>query len=113
MILVIGGYAAGKLDFAKECLGVTDYDDASFGNSDCVYRLDKMVDCDDFDENLSTYLKAHPDSIIICNEIGGGIVPMDKSDRVHREKTGRVCCQLAKNASAVYRVFCGIGTRIK
>ncbi len=113
MILVIGGFAAGKLDFAKEHLGVLDYDDSHFGDSDCIYNLAGMVCEDGFDEDLQKYLDSHPDCVIICDEVGGGIVPLKESDRKYREKVGRVCCRLAERAEAVYRVFCGIGTKIK
>ena len=38
---------------------------------------------------------------------------MDAFERAWRERTGRIGCDLAKQAEAVYRVTCGIGTRIK
>ena len=50
---------------------------------------------------------------IVCNELGCGVVPMERSDRVWREKTGRLLCELAKQASEVYRVTAGIAVRIK
>ena len=53
------------------------------------------------------------DQIIVCNELGCGVVPMDAFERAWRERTGRLGCELAKQAEAVYRVTCGIGTRIK
>ena len=51
--------------------------------------------------------------IIVCDELGCGVVPMDAFERAWRERTGRIGCELAKQAEAVYRVTCGIGTRIK
>lgn len=51
--------------------------------------------------------------IIVTDEIGYGIVPMDAFEREYREKTGRICTELADSASKVYRVICGIGTVIK
>ena len=30
-----------------------------------------------------------------------------------REKTGRICCRIAKEAGEVHRVVCGLGTVIK
>ncbi len=58
-------------------------------------------------------LRKQPDIILTCNELGCGIVPVDAFDRMWREETGRICCWLAKEAQAVYRMCCGIGTRIK
>jgi hypothetical protein len=113
MIFVTGGFAQGKLDFARETLGVKNFNDGCFGEADCVYNLADMVDGENFENDLNTYIDAHPHCVIICNEVGGGIVPMEKSEREHREKVGRVSCMLAKRADAVYRVVCGIGMRIK
>ena len=54
-----------------------------------------------------------PDLILITDEIGSGIIPMDEDLRDYREVHGRVCCDLAAAAQEVYRVSCGIGVRIK
>ena len=58
-------------------------------------------------------LKEVPGAVIISNEIGCGIVPADKFEREWREAAGRMSCRLAASADEVYRVFCGIGQRIK
>ena len=52
-------------------------------------------------------LSDNPDIVIITDEIGSGIVPLDV--KVH----GRICCQLAGRADAVFRVIAGIGQKIK
>lgn len=51
--------------------------------------------------------------VILCDEIGSGVVPMDRQEEQWREATGRICCLLAEKAQQVDRVFCGIKTRIK
>lgn len=58
-------------------------------------------------------LEENPNIIIISNEIGCGIVPITPSEREWREKTGRLCCNLAKMANQVVRVQCGIAKIIK
>jgi len=58
-------------------------------------------------------LSSCPDLVIITDEIGSGIIPMDKKLQEYRELHGRLCCSLAGKAQEVYRVTCGIGTRIK
>lgn len=58
-------------------------------------------------------VKKNPDAVICSNEIGGGIHPLDKDERIWREETGRALCILAENAEQVTRVFCGIPKRIK
>ena len=57
--------------------------------------------------------RAVPNRILVTDEIGYGIVPMDLFERDYREQTGRVCCELAARAEQVWRVCCGLGQRIK
>ena len=57
--------------------------------------------------------KENPDLIIVTDEVGYGIVPMDAKDREWREACGRVCTKLAAHAAQVVRVCCGIGTQLK
>ena len=58
-------------------------------------------------------LSDNPDIVIITVEIGSGIVPLDVKEREWREVHGRICCQLAGRADAVFRVIAGIGQKIK
>lgn len=53
------------------------------------------------------------DKVIICNEIGGGIVPMDAKERQWREETGRLCCLIAQQAELVVRIQCGLPQVLK
>ena len=55
----------------------------------------------------------NPEVVIVTNELGYGVVPVDAFDRNFREATGRVCTQLAESADEVCRVVCGIGQVIK
>ena len=55
----------------------------------------------------------HPNLIVISDELGCGIVPADRADRLWREQTGRLCAALARRSVQVYRVVCGIGVRIR
>ena len=59
------------------------------------------------------FVEKHPDVILICDEIGNGIVPVDAFERTYREQTGRILIRLAQKADEVVRVLCGIGQRIK
>ena len=60
-----------------------------------------------------TIYNANPDRILVTDEIGYGIVPMDPFEREYREETGRICCLLAEKSEEIWRVCCGIGTRLK
>ena len=54
-----------------------------------------------------------PDRILIMDEIGYGIVPVDAFERQYRELAGRIGCQLAAEADEVWRVVAGIGKRLR
>lgn len=51
--------------------------------------------------------------VIISDELGYGIVPVEREERIYREANGRVNCYLAEQADTVYRVIAGIATKIK
>lgn len=55
----------------------------------------------------------NPDCIVILNEIGCGIIPMDKNERIWRETVGTCGCILAEHASSVIRLVCGIPIALK
>lgn len=62
---------------------------------------------------FSDILEKNPELIIIGDEIGYGIVPIDKDERLFRENYGRVMCCLAKKACKVTRIVCGLSQVIK
>lgn len=115
MILVVGGAYQGKNEFAKvlaEQSAQSNLERKIFPQFHAWVKT-----CMEADRNIEEELRARlaqdPDQIIVCNELGCGVVPMDAFDRAWRERTGRLTCELAKQAEAVYRVTCGIGIRIK
>lgn len=111
MIFVIGGYKSGKKQFVMEKFGFSESEFSNDVKSSCkiLYDLQDM-ECVNQSEMLEFLLKKE---IVICNEIGCGIVPIDKEYRKRRENVGRICIKLAKEAENVYRVYAGIGTKIK
>lgn len=114
MVLIVGGMAQGKLDFARRELGVAQWSEGTLGEAGCVRGLQRAIrDVPDWREALDAWLAAHPDGVIICDEVGCGVTPLDRADRDWREQVGRTCCRLAAEAEAVYRVSCGLGARIK
>ncbi len=124
MILVVGGAYQGKLAYAQE-----KYPDISWADGRTCSEKD-LQGCGGihhFHAYVERLLKAgeqvrtlageiadtNPDIVIVCDELGCGIVPADAFEREYREKTGRVCTELAVYADKVYRVVCGIGQLIK
>ena len=109
-VLIIGGAFQDKLTVA---LGYSSLSDAHVSDG-----MDKIIV-----NNFQNYFKNNMDEegllekcrgkIIICDEVGGGIIPLDKSDRVYREALGRFLCDLAALSDTVIRVTAGIGQFIK
>lgn len=124
MILITGGACSGKKDFAMRRLSLsgTDILDGAECSLEQAYSCRAMRNFQLFVRQFGTsggaelaeelYSK-NPDIIIITNEIGSGIIPMEKSERIWREETGRACCAIAGYSSAVIRMCCGIPTVIK
>lgn len=134
MIFVIGGEHQGKLDYVfnmtkfnnediMDCsnIDVLKIDDILKSNKSIVYNFNNLIrellkqyDNEEIvKEKVKDIFNNNSFSVIISNEIGYGIVPMDKFERRYRELTGRICCDIAKEAEQVHRVICGIGTVIK
>ena len=113
MVLVIGSAGSGKLEYVKS-LGYTDVDiaDGLLDGRKVVYHLQNIVfdDPDRAPELLEALLSKE---VVVCNEVGSGIVPLSARERQAREATGRLCIQLAARASRVVRLVCGIPVVIK
>ena len=126
MILVTGGAFQGKKSYAAETFSLEENDFADGKNCswDAVYKAKGIFH---FHEYIRRCLEAERDIsalaeeifrqnsgiVIVVNELGSGVVPVDAFDREYREKTGRICCRIAEEAVQVHRVVCGIGTVIK
>ncbi|MFP3152890.1 bifunctional adenosylcobinamide kinase/adenosylcobinamide-phosphate guanylyltransferase [Lachnospiraceae bacterium ZAX-1] len=114
MILIIGAAASGKREYVR-ALGYTDADmaNAILDKRPVIYNLQDFIYQSPFlDSNilLSMLLKKE---VVICNEVGSGIIPLEHAQRELRETTGRMCILLAKRAERVIRLICGIPTVIK
>jgi hypothetical protein len=108
MILVIGGQASGKRAWVEEHLG---YHPDQMGN-DPGSDLPVLYDLQDASPGVSVQGLVDFE-VIVCNEIGCGLVPVDPDERERRERVGRLLCELAKKADAVVRVDFGCGSVIK
>ena len=123
MIMITGGIHQGKTAYAMRKFGLAESDIAD--GADCNFDALKNVRCilnyHDIVKRLGDrsvtfteeLCRSNPDAVIIINEIGCGIVPLVKSERVRREATGRCGCMIAKESDVVIRVICGIPTYLK
>ena len=73
-------------------------------------ELENGKDVSDLAEKI---ICKNPDIVLVSQEVGYGVVPVDAFDRKYREAVGRVCTKLAAYSHKVTRVICGIGTVIK
>lgn len=108
MILVIGGSGAGKRNFVCSVLGYCpeQLTQSPDGGGPVLYNLQDLDPLPGEDVLLNK-------AVVICNEVGCGVVPMDRRERERREAVGRLCCTLAARAQEVYRVSCGLAMRLK
>lgn len=126
MRFIIGGAHQGKTDFAVKKYGLSTAEIADgetvdihgITNFKCVKNYHLLIkkilkNGEDPIEFTEKIIAENPDMIIIMNEIGGGIIPIEKSERIWREQVGSVGCMLAENAESVERIVCGICTKIK
>ncbi|NMA00309.1 MAG: adenosylcobinamide kinase [Clostridiaceae bacterium] len=120
MKLIIGGAFSGKEIYAEDHLSVLPIDCTpeealkapAISNLQNILRtlLERDENTDTFIEQL---IEQNPNAVVICDEIGMGVVPLDPLERQWREATGRACCALAKSAETVIRVVCGIPVILK
>lgn len=127
MKLVIGGYAQGKLNYVR---GKYDVEAGKIFDGEIPENLEeekgtvvinhlhnwvkKKIANDGCPETeIFAFVEKYPDCIIISDEVGNGIVPIEAFEREYRERTGRILVEIAKKAEEVERVICGIGQKIK
>ncbi len=127
MRLVIGGYAQGKLNYVLSKYHLQEgsvlngvLPEAGAGNNPPVvinhfhhWVKKRMSEGGCPEEEVRAFLDQLEDCIIICDEVGNGIVPADPFEREYRERVGRILVHLAERAGEVERVICGIGQKIK
>ena len=63
--------------------------------------------------DMERYLPLFENAVVVCREVGGGIVPMDGEERAWRERHGTFMQELARRADHVTRVFCGLTEGLK
>ena len=124
MKLITGGAYQGKLEYAKKIYPGAEWTDGAECPLQAVTECWAMYNFQTFVRRwlkagmtkeglIREILEKNMQMIIVCDEIGCGLVPVDAFEREYREAVGRICSVLAGEAERVDRVVCGIGTRIK
>ncbi|MEE0845449.1 MAG: bifunctional adenosylcobinamide kinase/adenosylcobinamide-phosphate guanylyltransferase [Eggerthellaceae bacterium] len=112
MILVVGGVCSGKRSYVVDVLGFDPSDISADPASAApvVVDVQEAVRSQGGEELMPLLLSKR---VVVCDEVGCGIVPVDPAERAWRERVGRLCCDLAAQAEAVVRMSCGIPQIIK
>ena len=112
MILVVGAAASGKRTYVRS-LG---YDDAQMSTQIqdscpvCIDLQDALRHGPLSEEAFAALLRKE---VVVCCEVGSGIVPLSADERAWRELVGRTCSCLAESAQQVTRMVCGIPVSLK
>jgi hypothetical protein len=133
MLLILGGKYMGKLEYAR---GLCERGAAVFDMADMEMNMDvnikKMLDARiiiNLQEGIRTMLERGLDArkffgeylgrleeknkILVGDEIGSGVIPMDPFERHWRDETGFIYQMLARHAEIVDRVWAGLPVRLK
>lgn len=124
MKLYIGGRNQGKCNYVLQKEGNLSVTEGDFCEEADVYSAEilnhfhlfvrkMLIEEKEMNKFVQNLFSKNPKIVIISNELGCGIVPMDAFERRWREETGRICCQIAEYAESVERILCGIGQKIK
>ena len=123
MKLYIGGCFQGKRETVikneniKNIINAENADMEEMLSAESIYGIDgfirKNLDESLVNELADRFISENKNVVIINNEVGYGVVPIDKNERLFRELNGRFNIRIAQSSDEVYRVVSGICTRIK
>ena len=126
MKLVIGGYAQGKLNYVlqkydMETSKIWDGEipeNKGDQNNIVINHLHHWIKsriakggCPE--EEIIAFVENCPNCVIISDEVGNGIVPIDAFEREYRELTVIILVELVKKSFVFFLLICGIGQKIK
>lgn len=126
MYLITGGAYQGKTDYTVSTFRIDERNIAD-GKTVVIEEINKFLCIKNFHILVKRMIKAGKTSeemkiivdsldentIIITDEIGNGIVPINRFERNWREQTGRLCCYIASISRKVIRLSGGIPVIIK
>ncbi len=128
MQLFIGAFGQNKLENVRLKLNLTDckfadgancseneFEEALIVNHVHLYIRNHLqqLKTDEGQACFFRCLSEQENKILIGDEIGCGIIPLDSFEREYREIYGRMMCRIAQNAKRVTRLVCGVHQVIK
>jgi hypothetical protein len=124
MRILLGGAYQGKLDYAIHNYEITSDDvfkctgaELDFSKK-CIDNIERFaLACVREGTEPLNYIKENfhrlKNSVIICDDIFCGVVPVQEDLRAWREATGRMMNWLTPQADSVVRMFCGLPQVLK
>ena len=125
MHLILGGRYMGKCDYAESLYGPfkalcdLEHDPPeAIEGAGAVRNLQAGVRTllllgEDAQAFFAACLDFLRNSVLMGNEVGGGVVPLDAFERRWRDEVGLLYQMLAREADRVDRVWAGLATRLK
>lgn len=129
MILIIGGAYHNKLAYALKTYNISvedmqngaDYNIDEACSKKVIYNLHLLIKryikqgllTGDNYNYITEKITSSNIEIIICDEIGSGIIPLDKFEREYRDTVGKIVSIISEKACKVIRIYYGIPTILK
>jgi adenosyl cobinamide kinase/adenosyl cobinamide phosphate guanylyltransferase len=124
MHFIFGGRGMGMLEYAKGLIANPVVCDLAHDGAEIMFRADiivnihllvkeKVMKNEDSLDFIKENLPLLQENIIIGDEVGCGVVPVEPFEREWRDETGRVYQLLAANAEEVTRLWAGIPQKLK
>ena len=114
MEMIIGGAYQGKTEYAKKEYPDLIWKEGSSLSREELFAAEGVLNFHEFiRREIEVLIRENPKVVLVSQEVGYGVVPIDAFDRKYREAVGRVCTRLAAYSNKVTRVACGIGMVIK
>jgi adenosyl cobinamide kinase/adenosyl cobinamide phosphate guanylyltransferase len=124
MHFIFGGRGMGMLEYAKGLVADPAVCDLALGGEESLAASNILVNAhllvkrkvESGEDAVSYFRQILPvlyDKIVIGEEVGSGVVPIDPFEREWRDETGRVYQLLAAEAGDVTRLWAGIPQILK
>ena len=115
MEMIIGGAYQGKTAYARQRYPELEWVDGASVSETELMSAQGVLNFQDYirrelkeDREVSNLaeglINGNPGLVIVSQEVGYGVVPVDAFDRKYREAVGRVCTKLAAYSQRVTRV---------
>ncbi len=114
---IFGGLYQGQIEYVKEHYSeahwMEEIDDIEENKVNVIFPAEQFF-ADLSDEQVEKLLKNFEGRLVIAgNEIGMGVVPIEKEQRLHRDKIGWHYQNIAKHSDRITRCFMGLSEELK